>query len=137
MPDLSPHFSKSELCCKCGCNLCLVSPRLVIAMEALRSLGPEPIVVHDGYRCAAHNAAVGGVKNSQHETGEAFDGVIQGLGLQEMYDRAIQIPDFASGGIGLYPDGTPFIHCDVRPGRARWCRKGGVYLDIATAGVKL
>lgn len=32
-----------------------------------------PIIIGSGFRCLALNTAVGGVKNSQHKTGEACD----------------------------------------------------------------
>lgn len=133
MPDdLSAHFNISEMACH-HCGHCIVTGRLLGALEQLRALGPEPINVNDGYRCDVHNAAVGGVAHSEHTRGMAADIRIQGLSLQQMYDRALRVPDFAGGGIGIYPD-DGFIHVDVREGRARWCRKGGAYLDIAAAG---
>lgn len=127
MGDLSPHFSTRELACP-HCGEAKVTPTLVEALEKLRSQGPEPIIIHDGYRCAQHNASVGGVKDSQHELGTAADLDIPGLTLQQMYDRAKQVPEFAGGGIGVY-DGN-FIHVDVRSGKARWARKNGVYLAL-------
>jgi uncharacterized protein YcbK (DUF882 family) len=136
MGDLSEHFSTRELACH-DCERCLVTGKLLAALEALRALGPEPIDVDDGYRCPEHNTDVGGVSGSQHTHGTAADIRIVGLSLQQMYDRAKSVPDFANGGIGVYPDGVPFIHVDVRLGRARWCRKGGVYLDIAASGLTL
>lgn len=33
----------------------------------------SPIIIGSGFRCPALNTAVGGVKNSQHKTGEACD----------------------------------------------------------------
>ncbi len=33
----------------------------------------KPIRVNSGYRCPKHNSAVGGVRNSQHMSGEAAD----------------------------------------------------------------
>ena len=41
-------------------------------LEPLRRI-VGPITIGSGYRCAKLNAAVGGVKNSQHMTGEAAD----------------------------------------------------------------
>lgn len=129
MGDLSPHFSSSELACH-DCGRCQVSGRLINALEELRGLGPEPIRVHDGYRCPQHNSAVGGAGKSQHVLGAAADIDIQGLTLQQMYDRAMQIEEFRNGGIGVY-DGTPFIHVDVRDsGPARWARVNGAYVGI-------
>ena len=111
------------------CGACLVSSELLYALEQLRALGPEPILVDDGYRCPEHNAEVGGVNGSQHTAGKAADIKIVGLTLQQMYERAKSIPAFAAGGIGVYDTG--FIHVDVRDGRARWARKGGVYLGLS------
>lgn len=122
------HFSTAELACK-DCGKCLLDPQLIPALEELRALGPEPIYVDDGYRCPEHNAAAGGVSDSQHVLGKAADIRIGALTLQEMYDRAIQVPAFFNGGIGVY-DGTPFIHVDTRKGKARWARVRGVYLSI-------
>jgi len=141
MPLVSKHFSKEELACH-HCEEYLIKQELLDALEALRALGPEPIIVTDAYRCEYWNAHVGGVPHSQHPLGEAADIKIIGLTLQEMYDRAIQIPAFKNGGIGVYPDKRTnkdigFIHVDIREGRARWARKDGVYLDIKTAGLVL
>lgn len=128
MGDLSTHFSTSEFACK-DCGRCKIVSELIDALEALRSLGPEPIIVDDGYRCPEHNASVGGVKSSQHLLGKAADIRIEGLSLQDMYERAIRIPAFRDGGIGVYDSG--FIHVDVRDnGEARWSRVRGKYTGI-------
>ena len=42
-------------------------------LEPVRELLGKPIVVNSGFRCPVHNAAVGGVANSQHMKGEAAD----------------------------------------------------------------
>lgn len=127
MGNLSPHFSTSEMQCH-DCGECVLDPGLIPALEQLRALGPEPILVDDGYRCPEHNAAVGGVNGSQHTEGKAADIRIEGLNLQQMYDRAKSIPAFLNGGIGVYDGG--FIHVDIREGKARWARIRGVYLGI-------
>ena len=51
-------------------------------LEPLRQHFGVPIIIGSGYRCPALNKAVGGVPNSQHQTGEAVD---------------IHIPDVATG----------------------------------------
>jgi len=89
-----------------------------------------PIVVDDAFRCPKHNAAVGGVPNSEHPRGEAADIKIGNLGLRGMYDLAVQVEEFNVGGIGVY-DGNPFLHVDVREhGPARWARVNGKYVGI-------
>lgn len=42
-------------------------------LDPLREAWGAPIIVGSGYRCAALNKAVGGVKNSQHLVGQAAD----------------------------------------------------------------
>lgn len=42
-------------------------------LDPLRDEYGKPIYVNSGYRCAKHNAAVGGVPKSQHMLGQAAD----------------------------------------------------------------
>ena len=42
-------------------------------LEPLRVAMKEPITISSGYRCQKLNEAVGGVRNSQHMTGQAAD----------------------------------------------------------------
>lgn len=76
-PDASPHFSFRDFACKCGgrrtgCAVIRVHRELLESLEALRPLqGPTQVV--SGYRCPAHNQAVGGASTSQHLFGSACD----------------------------------------------------------------
>ena len=45
----------------------------VEVLQPIRDAWGKPIVVTSGYRCQKLNAAVGGVKNSQHVLGQAAD----------------------------------------------------------------
>ena len=45
-----------------------------------------------------------------------------------MYAYALEVPEFANGGIGAY-DGN-FLHLDVRGHAARWARVRGQYVGI-------
>ena len=127
MGDLSPHFSRHELQCRC-CGQLQLDSRLLDGLEALRTLAGVPVVVHAGYRCAKHNREVGGVPNSEHTLGLAADIDLPGVALQRMYELALEVPQFAGGGIGAYDGG--FLHVDVRDHRARWARVGGRYVGI-------
>ena len=51
-------------------------------LEPLRVWIGKPVVINSGYRCAKLNQLVGGVSNSQHQTGQAVD---------------IRLPDKATG----------------------------------------
>lgn len=99
MTKLSPHFSKVEMACRCCGNL-KIEDRLLSALETLRNLAGAPVIVHDAYRCPKHNEEIGGVPDSEHEQGLAADVRISGLSLQQMYELALQVPQFANGGIG-------------------------------------
>ena len=90
---MTKHFSKEEMVrcfrengarCK-ECRLAQPAKQLPYGIEenmlalveevlepARERLG-KPIVVNSGFRCPIHNAAVGGVANSQHMKGEAAD----------------------------------------------------------------
>jgi len=125
--DLSAHFSKDEFACRC-CGQLKIDSALIIALERLRGLAAKPVVVHDGYRCPAHNLKVGGVPDSEHTLGTAADVSIPGLTLQQMYELALQVPAFFEGGIGVYD--TSFLHLDVRPHPARWARVRGQYVAL-------
>ena len=122
MGDLSAHFSKSEFACRC-CGQLKIEDGLIAGLEQLRTLAGREIVVHDGYRCPAHNQKVGGVPHSEHTLGMAADIAIPGLSLQQMYDLALQVPTFCNGGIGAYD--SDFLHLDNRPHPARWARVRG------------
>ncbi len=132
MGDMSPHFKRSEFACRCGCGLDCIDPKTVAALEKLRvlataELGQETlIIVNCGCRCPQHNTEVGGEAYSFHlkERGcKAVDIEIPGLGVGQMAELAEQVPEFHGGGIGRYYANARrggFIHCDVRPWKARW-----------------
>lgn len=127
MGDLSAHFSKSEFACRC-CGQLKIDSALIIALERLRGLAEKPVIIHDAYRCPAHNLKVGGVPDSEHTLGTAADVSIPELTLQQMYELALQIPAFFAGGIGVYD--TSFLHLDVRSHPARWARVRGQYVGL-------
>lgn len=127
--DISEHFSLREFFCP-DCDRATISRELLNALELLRAQGPEPIIVLSGYRCPQHNSGIGGAGKSQHVTGKAADIRIEGLTLLDMYDRALKVPAFFEGGIGLYEEN--FIHVDVRiHGKGRWARVSGQYVPIS------
>lgn len=76
--------------------------------------------VTSGYRDPAHNAAVGGARNSQHTHGRAID--LSFKGIEEARQR--EIVDYArqlgARGLGYYPSNQS-VHFDVRQGSpAAW-----------------
>ena len=71
-------FSMNEFECHCGCRMPDGAKANIVALveqvlDPAREGYGKPVCVNSGYRCARHNAAVGGVASSQHTRGEAAD----------------------------------------------------------------
>jgi uncharacterized protein YcbK (DUF882 family) len=111
----SQNFKLSEFQCKCGCQQVKLHSELLRRLQAIRTETGRAVVINSGYRCPAHNRAVGGASGSQHLHGRAADITIQGLNIQAQ--RAICEKYFADGGVGY---GKTFTHVDVRGSKARW-----------------
>jgi hypothetical protein len=53
---MTPHFSKAELQCKCGCGLAQFHAGFLDHLETLRRAYGRPMKLSSACRCAAHNA---------------------------------------------------------------------------------
>lgn len=79
LPTASAHFSFAEFACGCkgrysNCPRIWTKRALLEALEVLRAKDyPRGITIISGCRCASHNKAVGGARNSQHLYGAAAD----------------------------------------------------------------
>ena len=75
--NLSPHFMLEELVPEDAVVPAEVLTNLTslctTLLEPIRQAAGLPVVVHDAYRPAGHNTAVGGVPTSDHLTGRAAD----------------------------------------------------------------
>ena len=116
------YFKRAEFRCPCGrCGGFPVEPQESIArtVDEIRYRLGIPISIVDGggsgVRCAAHNAEVGGVANSQHLYGLAAD--LHSAASPAQMKAVAEDVMGRTGGIGLYDWG---IHVDTRPGYARW-----------------
>ena len=70
---LTPHFRVREFACRDGSDPIFVEEELAALLEAIRLHFGCPVAITSGFRTAAHNAAVGGSKSSQHLLGRAAD----------------------------------------------------------------
>ena len=81
MGDLTDHYSTAELECRCGCGLGSelghYEPTWLEFLELRRRILNRPSTITSGFRCEAHNAAVGGVDDSAHLRG-AIDERVDG-----------------------------------------------------------
>ena len=76
--QLSPNFKVREFACK-GSDVVLLDDELVVLLQCIREHFGKPVYITSGYRTAAHNAAVGGSKSSQHLLGRAADFHVEGV----------------------------------------------------------
>lgn len=112
---MTPHFTASELTCKCGCGML---PKLasVERLEAVRVRYGKPMPVNSAARCPAYNAKVSGTGTTgPHTTGQAFDIGVRGVEALKVMQIAL---DCGFTGIGVAQKGAGrFIHLDDLPNK--------------------
>lgn len=121
-PQVS-NFKDSEFRCKCGKCSGLpskgVDTQFKLMLEQIRKRnGNKPIIIRSGYRCPAHNRAVGGAAKSQHMSNPLWAADILSPGVSPRVLEKIVDDVFKNHGVGL--GGANIVHCDRRPNRARW-----------------
>ena len=120
---LAPDFQVREFRCKDGSDTVMVDETLTVVLQCIREHFGKPVTITSGYRTAAHNAAVGGAKSSQHLLGRAADIRVEGVSVEDIaaYTESL-MPDW--GGVGRYPvkagRATGWVHVDTRAEKARW-----------------
>ena len=127
--QLTKNFHSDEFACHCGCGGVQIDSALASGLQIVRDAVGLPVIVNSGYRCASHNAKIGGSKNSYHLVGMAADISVSGMSCETLYHYAEIFVGFRNGGMGIYPDEN-FIHVDVRGEHARWARVVGEYISI-------
>lgn len=120
---LAPDFKVRELRCRDGSDTVMVDETLTVVLQCIREHFGKPVTITSGYRTAAHNAAVGGAKSSQHLLGRAADIRVEGVSVEDVAAYAESLmPDW--GGVGRYPvkagRAAGWVHVDTRAENARW-----------------
>jgi hypothetical protein len=111
---LTEHFALEEFACK-HCGKIYSSDnalKLAEELEILRiAVKDRPIHIISGYRCPAHNATIGGAKNSLHLKNLAADIFVQDMTGPELFQAAVGIPPLNIRGYGI---GETTLHVDLR-----------------------
>ena len=122
---LAPCFQVKEFACRASDTI-LIDDELVVLLQCIREHFGAKVHITSGYRTAAHNAAVGGSKSSQHLLGRAADFHVEGVPVAAVAAYAETLLP-SRGGIGRYPKdaahpkrSTGWVHIDTRAGKSRW-----------------
>ncbi len=122
--QLTKNFNLSEFQCKCGCDMPEFVKKnveqLAKDLQVIRDKVGVGFTPNSAYRCAEHNASIGGVKSSQHLKGKAADINIKGIEPSEVADLVedlMKTEAITKGGVGRY---NSFTHVDIRGNNARW-----------------
>ena len=117
MTMVSKNFKRAEFACRCGCGFDTVDVETLAVLQAVRDHFDRPVLITSGCRCPAHNARVGGSKNSLHMQGRAADFKVIGIEPKQVFDwLSSTYPN--QYGFGLY---RTWVHVDTRTnGPARW-----------------
>lgn len=120
----APNFKFSDFTCRCS----VCSPRsatqpatkreVIEALQSLRDALGEPLVVTRGVSCKAHNAEVGGARDSRHlpEHADAVDlACTDSAKAFRIIQHAISLGDFTV--IRVY---EKHVHLDCRSGPRRF-----------------
>lgn len=116
--QIAKNIHLNELSCRCGCTTPpQVLPHLVtlgFMLQRIRDHFNAPVYINSGYRCQAHNSAVGGASRSYHMQGIASDIRVKDVHPQIVYKHVLLLMSkglILSGGIKCYPS---FVHYDMR-----------------------
>jgi len=110
MPQITTNFTKVEVACQCGCGR-VPTDTFMTALQNLRNQCGFPLKINSAFRCATHNAAVGGAGASTHMKGIAADiGWSHLTGEQRHILLTYATKVF--NGIGIHEQ---FLHVDLRP----------------------
>ena len=124
---INEYFKYSEFNCKCGkCERPegVPSKELVDILTKIRKHYNQPVIINSGYRCEAHNKAVGGSANSQHFKGSAVDFIVKNTPTESVWEYVLEKWGDSPLGLAIKRNKNNiyagFVHIDTRGKKARW-----------------
>lgn len=124
---INEYFKYSEFDCKCGkCERPegVPSQELIEILTKIRKHYNQPVVINSGYRCEAHNKAVGGSANSQHFKGSAVDFIVKNTPTESVWEYVLEKWGNEPLGLAIKRNKgniyAGFVHIDTRGKKARW-----------------
>lgn len=110
--DEIKYFTPDEPFIRCPCGKCageLPEEKLMRLADKVRDQAGVPMIPTSTVRCAAHNAAAGGVYNSRHLFRRAMDFYLKGWSAQKTLALVKQQPEVAYA----YAIDDSAVHMDV------------------------
>ena len=105
------YFTRDEFKCPC-CGLEYMHQDSLDRLDAARSVAGIPYYIVSGWRCPAHNWAVGGADGSAHLDGRAAD--IKTKNSRDRYKIVEACLEVGFNRIGI---GDGFVHADDHPNK--------------------
>lgn len=102
-------FRLEEFECACGCGQNDIKHYFIEMLQRARDMASVPFKINSGYRCAAHNRAVGGKPKSDHRTGEGAD-----IACMTGKNRFLIVDALLTVGIKRIGIGKEFVHAGNR-----------------------
>lgn len=102
-------FLPSEFTCKC-CGAGSVKQSLIFCLEKARKYAAIPFQITSGYRCEAHNKAIGGSPASAHLKGWAVD-----IRCDNDHYRYVMLRALLHAGFQRIEIADRHIHVDMDP----------------------
>ena len=106
--NLTLHFTKAEMACKCGCGAVAMKSFFMQKLQALRVEYGRQMVITSGFRCNNYNMKIKGAVNSFHLRGMAID-----VSLVDAGERRKLIALALPMGFSVGAD-KAFLHLDLR-----------------------
>lgn len=108
------YFKRNEPFIGCSCGKCGGFPvepekKLMVLADRVREHFASAMIPTSTVRCEAHNAAVGGVKNSRHLKGKAMDFKVTGHTAAEILAYVKQQPEVRYA----YAVNSRVVHMDI------------------------
>ena len=108
---ISPHFQVKEFACTDGADKVLIDVTYVKSkLEKIRAHFGKPVHINSGYRTLSFNSRCGGISNSAHCHGRAFDISIPGVSIKDIARYAEKLHCRCI----IRYDNLGFVHIDSR-----------------------
>lgn len=106
------YFQTKEFACKCGCGRSEMMPTTLSKLVTARHKAGIPFNITSGFRCKAHNEAVGGKSEGAHTSGYAVD-----IEASVSPSRYLIVKYLIEAGFNRIGIGKNFIHADDDPSK--------------------